>query len=512
MAAFEKAIPSERLSTVFTDAIDVTRRAGIHYLWIDSLCILQDSKDDWAHESALMGDVYKYGHLNIAATADAEGGDGLFADRHRCVSRPGHVTTNWTHISNAQYIWTSSEQAWTPPSATENGIQSRGWILQESYLSPRTIHFSDWQLQWECRHGFTAEAWPFRFPDMVVGPYLPQAVESVKMQLGSDLAALDIHFKWASLVRRYMGCQLTRETDRLIAFSAIAREFATVMNDTYVAGLWKNEIVSQLDWSVHERHRKFTHPTGYIAPSWSWASVGAKIQFPARHMTSIPNEMLPLVQVVEAFVDPEFDEFGALRGGRLLVRGLLGKAVTAVIAKPPESMDHTEDAWVGLRESKSGLLPPEVISEGIESFTTKFSSKVHFDTLELSRIDHRTLLLPTLSIKSYGDARIVGVMLQEVEGQSSMYERVGRFELGISLHDNRDLDMDYDMDDLDEDDSFDGWELHPDHPNYDTRKYWMWDLLWRTFAGDSQSLFYYDAETDEYRLRSLGDVRAMYII
>jgi hypothetical protein len=511
LAEFEEAVPEDKLSTVFLDAIDVTRRAGIQYLWIDSLCILQDSKDDWAHESALMGEVYKHGHFNIAATADAEGGDGLFADRLHCMSRPGHIKTNWTHISNVRYIWTTSEQAWSPPSVSEDVIHSRGWILQESYLSPRTIHFSQWQLQWECRHGFAAEAWPFRYPDTVVGPYLPKAVNSVKLQLQSNLEVSDLLFKWSSLVKRYMTCQLTRETDRLIAFSAVAREFAMAMNDSYVAGLWKSVLVSHLDWFVDERDRLPERPVDYAAPSWSWASIGTKTQFPARYTTSTPKEMVPLVQIVEASVDPELDDFGALRSGQLVVRGLLGRAMTVMATKPPESRDYTRKSWIALRESKVDLTPPSAISEGLQRYSTRFFSDVNFDTTNSSRLDQSVLLLPTILIKSHGDARILGILLQQAKQQPSKYERVGRFELAISLSDDRQLDMDYDFDNM-SDDSFDGRNLHPDDPNYDTMKFWMSDLLLRSFVDASQSLFKVDSRANEYRLKSLENFPTICVI
>ncbi|KXJ84723.1 hypothetical protein Micbo1qcDRAFT_110726, partial [Microdochium bolleyi] len=49
---------------------------GFDHIWIDSLCILQDSEKDWEEQSAVMADVYKFAWLNIAAlwtTSDYEG-------------------------------------------------------------------------------------------------------------------------------------------------------------------------------------------------------------------------------------------------------------------------------------------------------------------------------------------------------------------------------------------------------------------------------------------------------
>ena len=70
------------LSKTFQDAVLVTRSLGLKYLWIDSLCIVQDSKKDWEIESSKMGTYYSYAQICIAATAASEGSIGCFFDRH----------------------------------------------------------------------------------------------------------------------------------------------------------------------------------------------------------------------------------------------------------------------------------------------------------------------------------------------------------------------------------------------------------------------------------------------
>lgn len=64
----------------FKDAIDVTRRLGFQYWWIDLLCIQQDSKEDWTQQSAIMGDVYRGGVLNISASGGMNSHAGLFVE------------------------------------------------------------------------------------------------------------------------------------------------------------------------------------------------------------------------------------------------------------------------------------------------------------------------------------------------------------------------------------------------------------------------------------------------
>lgn len=49
------------------DACQLTREIGIRYIWIDSLCVIQDWSDDWEQEGGIMLRVYQYAYCNIAA-------------------------------------------------------------------------------------------------------------------------------------------------------------------------------------------------------------------------------------------------------------------------------------------------------------------------------------------------------------------------------------------------------------------------------------------------------------
>ncbi|KAE9365942.1 HET-domain-containing protein [Stipitochalara longipes BDJ] len=73
-----QSIPWASLSKTYQNAIDFTKFLGCRYLWIDSLCIIQDSTDDWEHEAANMAYIYSESYLNIAATQSSKLNDGLF--------------------------------------------------------------------------------------------------------------------------------------------------------------------------------------------------------------------------------------------------------------------------------------------------------------------------------------------------------------------------------------------------------------------------------------------------
>lgn len=61
-------ISIETFPRTFQNALWVTHKLNLPYLWIDSLCIIQDSNDDWVRGSARMCDVYRNTYLTIAAT------------------------------------------------------------------------------------------------------------------------------------------------------------------------------------------------------------------------------------------------------------------------------------------------------------------------------------------------------------------------------------------------------------------------------------------------------------
>jgi hypothetical protein len=80
----QNAIPRDAFPKTFRDAIAVSRKLGIRCLWIDRLCIVQDSKADWEHQSGTMGSIYNNSTLVLAATASSESLTGLFMPKSHC--------------------------------------------------------------------------------------------------------------------------------------------------------------------------------------------------------------------------------------------------------------------------------------------------------------------------------------------------------------------------------------------------------------------------------------------
>jgi hypothetical protein len=81
LALFQEKIPLAALSLTFAEAIRAARVLGFHYIWIDSLCIIQDDDDDWRREAGRMSQVYSSSSLNFAAAHAANGNEGLFSEK-----------------------------------------------------------------------------------------------------------------------------------------------------------------------------------------------------------------------------------------------------------------------------------------------------------------------------------------------------------------------------------------------------------------------------------------------
>ena len=156
LESLKNRVPPEQLTQTFLDAIEVTRRLDIRYLWVDSLCILQDSTEDWHREAALMGKVYKYSHCNIAATGVWDGRRGFFSKRIPALIEPlllhfpeaVQKTRVRREASNrfqkAKYPVAPTTycdrhmfldlEFWTK-GVEDAPLNSRGWVVQEVRLS-----------------------------------------------------------------------------------------------------------------------------------------------------------------------------------------------------------------------------------------------------------------------------------------------------------------------------------------------------------------------------------------
>jgi hypothetical protein len=145
-------IAMESLPLSFQDAITVTHGLGIRYLWVDSLCIIQDNKEDWDHEAARMQQVYSNAVCVIAASSASSSNDGFLNIQRQ--PRPWVALRSSSGTLN--YVCKSIDNFHLD--VEEAALNKRGWVLQERALARRSIHFTSTQLYMECGKGVQCES------------------------------------------------------------------------------------------------------------------------------------------------------------------------------------------------------------------------------------------------------------------------------------------------------------------------------------------------------------------
>ena len=335
--AMRNRIPMEDLPRTFRDAIQLSRSLGICFLWIDSLCIIQDSMEDWRRESRLMDKVYRYSACNIMAEAAINCDGGLFFERDPqrlgIFTLDEKQTSSLSHRSTVcvtrDYVSAKSDRRKGSP------LYSRGWVCQERWLAPRQISFHPNQVFWECTKLKACEAFPSWESKTDHDGILPtQHRDSQtwnRALVHSNTPTINrsdvFSFSWRAMVEVYTTCSLTEQQDKLIAIQGLANIYKSLHDDDYLAGLWRRQLPSGLMWTTRNGLQANGEPTyrpeTYRAPSWSWASVEGTIElFPEVY----PEEerWVEICQVVEAKITPlGEDTTGQVNDGYIKLRGRL---------------------------------------------------------------------------------------------------------------------------------------------------------------------------------------------
>ncbi|RMJ14188.1 hypothetical protein CDV36_006142 [Fusarium kuroshium] len=341
---FMQRIRPADLPFTFHDAIRLCRNLGIRYIWIDSLCIIQDSKKDWLKESSNMGKVYEYSFCNIAATSASSGQGGLYSWRDSHLITPHTTRINWKGHESEYVFFLDSHWFKSISRAPLNG---RGWVFQERLLSPRTLHFSS-QLFWECRTLKACETYPCGLPSepSILGDDVDQTFPGSTKDWRDGLEKDGVGY-WELLMQMFCRCYLTKESDRLAAIAGIASQAQPLLNDEYLAGLWKSQLPHGLVWKLENMVGQddliVTRPTNYRGPSWSWAS----LDFEAANINILDREGIDrqLVKIIEVKIESSTDQiYTNVTGGYIRVLGKLGKV---------NLPDHDDAEW---RVSAFGLV------------------------------------------------------------------------------------------------------------------------------------------------------------
>lgn len=327
-------IPLVSMPANFRDACIATRKLGYQFLWIDSLCIIQDSKEDWEKESAKMGKIYMNAALTLAAAAakDSDGGmfetgyeqrdfedfepskwfleDRRFLDRYAIRSdqdqqRNPAPKSCKIGLVKGQDSPKVSLTPWMPYSDLEENwfrcvvvgpLAQRGWTLQERTLSFRSIYYGNRQIYWQCpsaRLAADGESLPLgsltsvwsqgsdhsEWPDIL-------SLRHLSWPLSPEQESR-VHKLWRNILRIYIDRLLTKKSDKLPALAGMAAIIHSITGDRYLAGFWERDLLVSLLWTRMPIFAKGAAALRFVmgtpqwdlppqdrvleAPSWSWA-------------------------------------------------------------------------------------------------------------------------------------------------------------------------------------------------------------------------------------------------
>ncbi|KAH8660529.1 heterokaryon incompatibility protein-domain-containing protein [Xylariales sp. PMI_506] len=476
---FRAAIAEDALPQTIKDAIILTRELGIEYLWIDALCIIQDSAEDWQAESGKMANVYGAAYVVISADRGESCDAGFLGSRatpyevihlgHENIegSDNGNINStgpmyafikkgNRVDTGELMHNFVLSGYLSEQQMASACPVYGRGWCLQEQVLATRLAHFSDCEVVMECAEGIGCECGalsaggddgaatlvPYNPPELLSEPRKPQWHQT---RMGRDTRVmLDA---WWACVEQYSVRQLTVDTDRLPAMSGIAQSLSACDLGDYCAGLWQEDLPSGLLWGIKRGFNANTHrPTKYTAPSWSWASILGPVLRPDKPSplsalreasNSLGNAALVGHRAEMVGFKANYDSsnpFGSLTGGSLTLKATVIGLQVQSISDQGKWHDYLE-LYGGSNDRISGtkaLVPhyPHHNCSEIDLFPSRESQELnlYFETLEVYGVLIDYAGPAQGSVEAHAFAALLIAASRRLDGA---YERIGRVNMWI---------------------------------------------------------------------------------
>lgn len=416
------------LPQTYQDALTVVNSLGYKYIWIDSLCIVQDDEQDWENESSQMGLTYNHAVCNIAATWAANGEDGCFSTRDPTTVCPTFIVLSLTTSGPSTYQISQSGDFAYNKDITRAPLNKRGWVVQERYLARRQLSATKCQFYWECHDLLASEEFPYGYPADISAnskwPWRIGAAQSPHKPCLDYNGGKQTRQDWAALVELYSACHLTRASDKLAALSGLANQLQDMVDDVYMFGLWKKDLYQQLCW----RPANISNPPrrtnqGLITPTWSWANFDGPVDFDTAYYGTY-HEYATWVELV--------DTPGNLTK-TITLRGLALKSRLVWIYRerhPGWGRRETDLSMDGLKD----LNIPESSSKLILIYWDEEISQDDVDAEEWSRFQEQRssdlLFLVINSIDCFYGQQIFGLVLRRLPPSADdpvLYCRMGTF-------------------------------------------------------------------------------------
>ncbi|KAH7136357.1 heterokaryon incompatibility protein-domain-containing protein [Dactylonectria macrodidyma] len=261
---------TDTLPQTLQDSIALARRLEASHIWIDALCIVQDS-GEWIQESQRMMQYYEMALFTIVPI-DSSGAElGFLRNRPEWVSDVIAWQGSWSHL---QFYFPSFRGVEEIGGATSSPWASRGWTFQERLLSSRLVFIGHDEVVFRCRAGYGNHSSQPPIKLESLGSYfLPMSPAHAAKSPDWNSVEM-IRDKWYQLVSEYSQRSLTQQSDKLIALSGVESKTKQLLgsHERYLDGLWESDLWHGLTWRRVPVRGVSAWPTIKSSdfPSWSW--------------------------------------------------------------------------------------------------------------------------------------------------------------------------------------------------------------------------------------------------
>lgn len=426
------------------DAVHAVRALGLDWLWIDSLCIVQDSAEDWKREAGMMAGVYMGAEVTVAATGcGSEGnGGGMFTggrEGEKVQEMGGDV---FVRRGLEHFRWLNGVGIMDGEDGERWPLLGRGWVYQEQWLSRRMLHFTKKEVVWVCKQGTACECGWYGLEDKREA----EAVEDGVGERDGDNADEDVKEKetrpseWKEIVEEYSERDFTRISDRLPALAGIATVYAAAATPgRYLCGLWDTDLPGALFWHPKKEAPVCPRPGGAMS-TWSWASTAGPVQFQYADDESAKTKILSInmtysgLDVMGDVVEAEIRVCGPVVDATLYYGGMWERVLDGEGRLPREESPE-RDGGLRIGGKHITFAPDYALATEDEYYVPDEASVV-------------CLLLSSSSLgtwdpddpESKEEVQLAsGLVLRCVSEEQSRYQRIGHFE-GWDFDDGIELD------------------------------------------------------------------------
>lgn len=267
------------LPQTFRDAIEVAKAMSIPYLWVDALCIIQDSEQDKNEEISVMERIYRESLVTIVAAVSGNAMHGFLQPR----PRPYQSYPIPFRLAEGRFgSMCIQELDLVEYAERSEAINKRAWTLQEQLIPHRFLIYASHTLQWRCNAGVQNLGRSLHY---AAGSDDQRYCDTFRMLSRPATGRRDQLLRWLRIIHIYSLCTASLSSDKLTALAAIAKEFSNELGPGYYAGLWEFSLLWQLTWTTwfpyvtDDNSPPITRPAVYRAPSWSWASINGRVWY-----------------------------------------------------------------------------------------------------------------------------------------------------------------------------------------------------------------------------------------